>query len=111
MGLSINGCEGFQATTDHWYLMECDWPALNWARLRVFADGHAEVLDIDGRILTFADAITAHLDLREDEYVRFADLTAEDEPELGRPLASIRLPHALDDATLVAMMRQAREPK
>src|SRR5262245_16336902 len=33
---------------ESWYLMDCSLPDLNWARLRVFESGRAEVFDCDG---------------------------------------------------------------
>jgi hypothetical protein len=38
---------------DSWYLMYSSLPDLNWARLRVFQSGRAEVFDCDGRTTRF----------------------------------------------------------
>jgi hypothetical protein len=54
---------------EEWFL---DWSALPdrliWARLRVFSDGSAAVLDCDGRTTKFDNREAATEWLNEDEY-------------------------------------------
>lgn len=62
--------------------MEPSLPDLNWARLRVHADGRAEVFDCDDKTHRFPTADAARLWLSEDEFVDIAafddgDLTAQ----------------------------------
>ena len=84
--------------------MWCDFPNLNWARLRVFADGSADVFDMDGRILEFSSEQEATLDLASDEYSKLTNLDEDDERELGIPLATIEPPVGASDADLLPQM-------
>lgn len=66
-----------------------------WARQRVFDDGTADVCWQEGATLHgFADALSAGAFLSEDEYLRFAGLTADDvrELELGLTLSAMEPP-------------------
>jgi hypothetical protein len=85
---------------DSWWLMYCDLPNLNWARLRVFPAGSAEVLDSDGKTHEFATEKAAINWLHEDEFTAFAKLNAEDEIEYGIKLSEISPPKAESDEEL-----------
>jgi hypothetical protein len=87
-----------------WWLMWCDFPNLNWARLRVFADGSADVFDMDGRIFNFANEEEASHFLAEDEYSELSTLDEVDERELGMPLSSITPPDGTTDEEMLCRM-------
>ena len=95
---------------ESWYLMWCSFPDLNWARLRVFASGHAEVFDCDGRTTRFSREEDARLWLLEDEFTALEKLDAEDEIEFGIRLSDIRVPSGETDEELLPQMlvRSAR---
>lgn len=88
-----------------WWL---DWGGLPnrllWARLRVFADGTAEVFDLDGRYHRFGDRDEATLWLNEDEYSTLAHLIEDGEVE-----HHVAPPQAEDDPALVPLMLVERE--
>jgi len=50
-----------------------------WARLTVYDDGAADVLDCDGRTHKFGDETAARAWLHEDEYSLLEHLTADGE--------------------------------
>ena len=87
-----------------WWL---DWSAvpdrLLWARLRVFADGSAEVLDLDGHYHRFDNRREAFFWLNEDEYSALADLIEDGEVE-----PALTPPHAETDHELVPLMAVRR---
>ena len=87
-----------------WWL---DWSGLPdrllWARLRVFADGTAEVFDLDGRYHRFGDREEATLWLNEDEYSALARLIEDGEVE-----RHVTPPQAEDVRALVPLMRVER---
>src|ERR1044072_4410204 len=87
-----------------WWLMWCSFPNLNWARLRVFADGSADVFDMDGRTLNYASENEASLELVEDEFTRFCNLDEEDEQDLGVPLIQSKPPTGDSEAELLPQM-------
>jgi hypothetical protein len=58
------------AELTEWWLDESSLPDVIWARLRLRADGSAEVFDCDGRTVTFSSGMEAANSLLEDEYVR-----------------------------------------
>ena len=87
-----------------WWLMWCDFPNLNWARLRVYADGSSDVFDMDGRLIKFATAQEARDDLSEDEYSELSHLDNDDEGELLMPLADIKPPIGESEVELLPMM-------
>ncbi len=68
-----------------WWLMDCSLPDLNWARLRINANGSAEVLDCDGTVHRFASEDEATSFLSEDEFVPFDDLDEGTLPDGVRP--------------------------
>jgi hypothetical protein len=95
---------GHGVCADSWYLMCSSLPDLNWARLRVFGSGHAEVFDCDGKTHRFTSKETAHLWLLEDEFQRLESFDAEDEAEHGIKFADITPPQAQDDSELRKLM-------
>ncbi len=89
---------------ESWWLMYCSFPSLNWARLRVFVNGMAEVLDMDGSTHKFEEAQNARNWLLEDEYVSYDFLDTEDEKEYGIDLSQIKVPNASSEKELVKLM-------
>jgi hypothetical protein len=87
-----------------WWLMWCDFPNLNWARIRVFADGSADVFDMDGRTSEFSNEEDARDFLTEEEFSELSTLDDNDELELGVPLASIAPPTGTSDEELLSRM-------
>jgi len=81
-----------------------DFPSLNWARLRVFADRSSDVFDMDGRTFQFSNEEEARYFLAEDEFRELSTLDEEDERELGRPLALITPPSGASDEEILPMM-------
>jgi hypothetical protein len=94
-----------EAVETSWWL---DWSGLPdhllWARLRVFADGSAEILDLDGRYHRFGDREAAVLWLNEDEYSLLEHLVEDGEVGL-----EVLPPTAEDDAELVQLMMVQRD--
>ena len=90
---------------EQWWLMWAAFPDLNWARLRVFDDGKADVLDCDGRRRTFQGEAQARVSLLEDEYTRLSELSDEDDPDLPVPRRELHPPVANSDRELVPKMR------
>jgi hypothetical protein len=94
-----------EAVETSWWL---DWSGLPdrllWARLRVFANGSAEVLDLDGRYHYFGDRQAAVLWLNEDEYTLLEHLVEDGEVGL-----EVFPPTAGDDAELVRLVMLQRE--
>lgn len=83
-----------------WWLDTSALPRrLLWARLRISADGSAEVLDLDGCHHRFDIVREAIHWLLEDEYSRLDGLI--EDGEVGADLAP---PHAATDAELVPLM-------
>ncbi len=89
--------------------MTCSFPSLNWARMRVYEDGTADVFDMDGRLLKFATVEEAQADLWEDEYRELSQLGEDDEKDLGIPLSEIETPSASTDSELLPSMYQVRK--
>jgi hypothetical protein len=85
---------------ESWWL---DWSALPhrllWARLRDFADGSAEVLDLDGKYHQFSNSIDGRFWLAEDEYSKVEDLIEE-----GEVPAATQPPQAANDRDLIPLM-------
>jgi hypothetical protein len=92
-----------------WWLMWGDFPNLNWARLRVYGDGSADVFDMDGRTYQFATEEEARNDLLEDEYGELSTLDADDEKELGISRSSLSPPVGEIDEVLLPQMYKKRE--
>jgi hypothetical protein len=84
--------------------MYSSFPDLNWARLRVFASGEAEVFDCDGKTHRFESREQAVHWLSEDEFTAFDKLDAEDEAEYRINLAEITPPQAQSDKELKKKM-------
>lgn len=78
--------------TESWYLMDSSLPDLNWARLRVFESGQAEVFDCDGRTTAFATEQDAKWWLLEDEFRSLDKFDVDDEAEHGIRFAEIHPP-------------------
>ncbi len=91
-------------TKVQWWLMWCDFPNLNWARLRVYDNSSTDVFDMDGRTHQFADEEEARNFLFEDEYSELSTLDDEDEKELGVSLSSITPPVGETDEELLPQM-------
>ncbi len=72
--------------------MDCNFPALNWARLGFYPDELAEVFDMDGKTHPFASAQEARFFLGEDEFTSWDPQDEMLEEELGQPLASMAPP-------------------
>lgn len=70
----------------------------HWARLQVFSDGSAEVLDIDGHYQRFATREAAKLWLLEDEH-SLAERVIEEEQ-----LTGLTPPWAPTDTELIPLM-------
>ena len=87
-----------------WWLMWGAFPNLNWARLRVFTDGTADVFDMDGRTLEFPNEEEARMSLAEDEYSELSVFDEEDEDEWGIPLRSLAPPTGESDDELLPQM-------
>lgn len=90
--------------TESWYLMYSSLPDLNWARLRVFASGPAEVFDCDGRTTRFASVEKARLWLAEDEFQALETFDAEDEEEYGVRFADVKPPREQNEHELQGKM-------
>jgi hypothetical protein len=85
--------------SEEWWLDSSALPDLYWARLTIFDDGSAEVLDLDGTRHDFALREEAVHWLSEDEYSRMDDLIEDGElPDTTTP------PSASSDAELVLQM-------
>jgi len=98
-----------QIVQTQWWLMYCSFPCLNWARLRVYSDGHADVLDMDGHLLTFPEHEDAKNHLLEDEYITIENLDSED--YAARKLSGEQLtpPSAESDDELLPQMFVSRD--
>ncbi|OKH40375.1 hypothetical protein NIES2119_01760 [[Phormidium ambiguum] IAM M-71] len=84
--------------------MYCCFPNLRWARLQVYSDGFAEVLDSDGSKFKFPHQEKAQYFLLEDEYISFENLDLEDEQDLSITLDSIEIPSGKTDEELIGKM-------
>jgi hypothetical protein len=93
-----------ESYTDSWYLMYSSLPDLNWARLRVFESGSAEVFDCDGRTTRFSSEEDASLWLAEDEFQALASFDAEDEEEYGIEFGGMAPPQAESEQELQEKM-------
>ena len=90
--------------TESWYLMHSSLPDLNWARLRVFASGSAEVFDCDGRTTRFTNIEDAKMWLAEDEFQAFETFDLEDEEEYGVRFADVTPPQEQSERELRSKM-------
>ncbi|MEH2164425.1 MAG: hypothetical protein V7K38_26095 [Nostoc sp.] len=85
---------------ENWWLMCCSFPNLNWARLRVYDDFSAEILDCDGSKYTFSNEEEARYFLMEDEFTQFESLDREDEQEISISLSLIHIPKGKNERQL-----------
>jgi hypothetical protein len=84
---------------EEWWLDSSALPDLFWARLSLYSDGSADVLDLDGVYHEFSSREEAQYWLGEDEYKRMSDLIED-----GELPPSIAPPTASSDAELVLKM-------
>lgn len=89
---------------ESWYLMYSSLPDLNWARLREFASGRAEVFDCDGRTTRFVNVEEAKLWLAEDEFQALETFDSEDEGEYGVRFADVAPPQSQSEQELRSKM-------
>ncbi len=89
---------------ESWWLMYCCFPNLRWARLQVYTDTSAEVLDSDGSKFKFQNQEQAQYFLLEDEYISFEKIDQEDEQDLGITLDSIEIPSGKTYEELIGKM-------
>jgi hypothetical protein len=94
-----------------WWLMTCSFPSLNWARMRVYEDGSADVFDLDGRLLKFTTVEEAQAELWDDEYRELSQLDADDERDLGIPLSEIETPSGQTDLSRMYQDRESKQAK
>ena len=80
------------------------FPDLNWARLRVFTDGSADVFDMDGVTHEFSDVEESRMFLAEDEFSKLGSFDEEGEREWGMALRSITPPSGASDEELLPKM-------
>lgn len=90
---------------DQWWLASIG-RLLIWARLRVKDAGTADVLDSDGKILTYDSEDSARAALFDAEFVAFDGLDEEDALARGFSLAEITPPSAASDEDLPPRMTQ-----
>lgn len=88
---------------DTWWLDESALPDLLWACLRVYKNGAAEVLDLDGNTHEFDSEQDARLWLLEDEYSSLANLIKDGDVE-----PSVQPPEAATFESLVERMSRRR---
>jgi hypothetical protein len=84
--------------------MTCSFPDLQWARMRVYADGTSDVLECDGLESRFPSEDEARWYLGADEYDELSDLDEEDEAALGQPLTSLKPPSGVTTEEVVPQM-------
>ncbi len=98
-------CLMTEVVETYWWLDSSALPdRLLWARLRIFSDGSAEILDLDGRSHRFGDRGRAKLWLLEDAYCLLADLI-----EGGDVGIDAVPPQAENDGASAPWMRTKRE--
>ena len=93
-----------------WWIDEGGLPDLLWARLQVFSDGSAEVLDLDGRLHRFPTERAARYWLLEDEYVPVESVEDEDLTYSGLSRVDLVPPSAERQVDLVGQMLVRRRP-
>lgn len=91
---------------DQWWLATLG-RTIVWARLRELEAGTAEILDSDGKILSYDSPDTARASLMDAEFAALDGMDAEDAAERGFVLEELVVPYAEDDARLPALMVQA----
>jgi hypothetical protein len=81
---------GKRVVSVEWWLDECAFPSLVWARLRVYSDGSADACWDEGTTLYgFTSRQFASYFLSEDEYTRLDTLDDDDAREFGLALSAI----------------------
>ena len=81
---------------DEWWLSSLG-KALVWARLRVNDSGTAQVLDFDGKTLTYDSDDSARAALMDAEVRAFDGLDEDDARAMGFSLHAVQPPQADDD--------------
>jgi hypothetical protein len=102
--IKISAVKPKEVETTEWWLMWGHFPNLNWARLRVFTDGSADVFDMDGAAHEFPNAEEARMFLAEDEFSELSSFDEEDEREWGMALRSLTPPAGASDEELLPKM-------
>jgi hypothetical protein len=90
---------------ERWWLASLG-ATLVWARLRVRESGVAEVLDCDGRTLTYDSEESAQSALLDAEFRAYDGLDDDDAQALGFALAAVSPPLGNDDDVLRERMIQ-----
>jgi hypothetical protein len=93
----------FNDTHDQWWLASLG-RLLIWARLQVKEAGTAEVLDSDGKLLTYDSEDSARAALFDAEFVALEGLDEEDALARGFSLDEIAPPQAASDEGLRGLM-------
>lgn len=88
-----------------WWLMD-SLPDLNWARLTVLSNGHAEVFDCDGTTHRFPTTLDARHFLLEDEFRPWSSFDASDFKDEPISIDQVHPPEGNDDETLLPQMLQ-----
>ena len=91
---------------EHWWVASLG-RTLVWARMRVRESGVAEVLDCDGRTLTYDSEDSAQSALLDAEFRAFDGLDDEDALALGFAPGEASPPQAQDDDALRERMIQS----
>jgi hypothetical protein len=84
------------AISEEWWLDSSALPDLYWARLTVYSNGSADVLDLDGKLHEFSSREEAEYWLGEDEYSPIHHLIED-----GEVPSLTAIPSAPSDAELV----------
>jgi hypothetical protein len=92
-----------------WWLDESSLPDIIWARLRVRADGSAEIFDCDGRTVAFSSGTEAANSLAEDEYVRLRAVDPDALATFGLSERELVPPSGSDDELLRSNMCQCSD--
>ena len=87
-----------------WWLDTSGFPDLLWARLRVFVDGSADVLDLDGKVHRFRTEQDARFWLAEDEYVSLESIEDDELTYAALTREELVPPSALRDSDIVPKM-------
>lgn len=94
-----------EAPNDQWWLASLG-RLLIWARLRIKDAGTAEVLDSDGKLLTYDSEDSARAALFDAEFVAYDGLDEEDALARGFSLQEIAPPQGASDEDLHGRMTQ-----
>lgn len=81
-----------------WWISYCsEYPALYWARLRVFSDGSSDVAFEAAKVYVFDDRKYASNFLSEDEYMPFDSMDEQIESQIGAKKSEISPPAWMED--------------